>query len=260
MIKINHLLLISAALFIHKISFAQSNTAQASFDHILFFVKNEKVEKDLTNRFFTAAEKMSSEHPAQGTRGSYILFLNTYIEFLYFTDTTAALNNQQNFGSKYTQRWLNENACPFGFGLVLQPFDTVNVSSALHHYRAGHYSSYLLPKTNRDLRQPFLYYSPPERAHQTLKSLDEINTKVEEFKRQDLRNYLNHPSGMKELTGIKLLLPKAEMTAKNVESLNKLPIIELEVAPVYKLVLIFDEGAQGKSFIPKGGLNLEIQY
>ena len=155
-------------------SYGQSaSKTDLEFDHLVIFVNNDAL-KDSLDKLFTPAEKLTTEHNSQGTIGHYYLFYNTFIELLFLEDSTKALQNTENFGSNYIQRWARgDSTCPIGFGMKMSPWDTSLVGKNFHNYQSNDSPDeeyYLMSNYNTNLKQPLIYVSMPHRAYKLLSS------------------------------------------------------------------------------------------
>lgn len=244
-------------------SVAQANHTKPNLhlDHFVFFVSDTSLESKLKANL-NEAKLLATRHNGQGTSGKYFLFYNTYIELLYLEDSLEVIENEKRFGSPYIERWSASPLSHLGFGLNLIPFDTSKTSFEFHRYSIidsppGEY--YIMPKYNEDNGQPFTYISLPHRQYQQFESLDEIDEKVEEFKRKDLKHYLSHPSGIKKLTQV-TLTHHASTCSGNLELLKNTKGITLKEGQEDWLILEFDNGIQGKEIRFQGDVNLLINY
>jgi hypothetical protein len=234
------------------------------YDHIILFTNNPAL-KDSLDLLFTPAEKLTTEHPSQGTIGYYYLFYNTYLELLYLKDSAVVLRNKSNFGSDYLSRWDQQNeVCPVGFGLSLTPWDSIGLNENFKVYQSddapkGEY--YMMSKYNNALTDPLLYVSLPHRRYQPVKSLDDIKHKPPEIQ-NDLRNYLSHSSGVKNLIQINYAYPRKSKDAGNLRLLNDISTIEMKPADQPSLTLCFDHEEHKKQMkLPlTNQFNLIIQY
>lgn len=239
-----------------------SENAQLEFDHIVLFVNDSSLYDSLTKDIFTPATKLETKHTEQGTYGMYFLFYNTFIELLYLDDESNAIKNIPRFGSNYIQRWNHQN-CPFGFGLNLIPFDTTAVTGVFTKYQsldAPKDDYYLMSRYNSISTQPMIYASMPHRAYTSFNTLEEVDKKVEEYKRADLKSYLTHPNNAKELTKVVLTIPEKVALDKNIALLQPLEKVEIQVGKQYELMLIFDEQKQGKQEVFNDLFLLTIKY
>lgn len=212
------------------------------FDHIVLFVNNDAL-KDSLDKFFTPAEKLTTEHRSQGTIGYYYLFYNTFIELLFLADSTKALQNTDYFGSDYVSRWArDEGNCPIGFGMLMSPWDTSLVNTDFHKYQSNDSPDdeyYLMSNYNNDLSQPLIYVSMPHRAYKSLKSLEEIDQRPEEI-RNDLEKYLTHSSRVKNLSQITYSFSNENRNRRNTKILKANSKIKIERADSTYLTLVFD--------------------
>ncbi|GEM_PF-3571738 len=235
-----------------------------SFDHVVIFVNSKGLEEALNDGVFTPADKLETDHGSQGTYGRYYLFLNTFIELLYLRDAEVSRANHERFGSAYTERWrADQRHCPFAFGLSLNPFDTSRSEQRFHTYRnvdAGENDYYLMPLENQSSEQPMLYVSTPYRNYKALESMDQIDQKVEEHIREDLRNYLKHPAGIERLTQVLLTVPRDYALEGNLKTLEDLENVQIISGDNYELTLVFDEHRQGKEVLFDEGVVVTLQY
>ena len=250
-------------LLVHSGYGQDSLKTDLEFDHIVLFVDNVAL-KDSLDKLFTPAEKLTTEHKSQGTIGYYYLFYNTFIELLFLEDSAKALSNSDNFGSNYVSRWSNgEGNCPIGFGMIRSPWDTSKVNAAFHKYQSNDSPDdeyYLMSIYNRDLSQPLIYVSMPDRAYKTLKSLDEIDQRPEEI-RNDLENYVTHRSRVKNLSQINYSYSNENKTRGNTKILKDNSKIEIERAASTSLTLVFDNRRKNrKEFNLNDQTNLIIHY
>ncbi len=241
-----------------------SSEVTFAFDHIVIFANNGNLEDSLSEAILSPAHKLRTQHMEQGTLGHYFLFYNTFIEFLYLEDTAKALANESKFGSAYTKRWETANgSCPFGFGLNPTPFDTALLGGAFNIYQsldAPEDEFYLMSVHNKRLDQPLLYLSMPHRAYRAFTSLEEIDQRVEAYKREDLKSYLTHPGGIKKLTEVRVKLPVEKHMEGNTALLKGVGQIKIEKSETYGLTLVFDHHIQGKEYSIQGDYELIIQY
>jgi len=233
-------------LFIQSIVGQENHKPNLVFDHILFFVNDESL-KDSLDKILTPAEMLTTEHKNQGTVGYYYLFYNTYIELLFLQDSAKADLNKANFGSDYLSRWsYDKKHNPIGIGMLMSPWDTSLIDDNFHVYRSDDSPEdeyYLMSPANIDLSQPMIYVSQPQRAYESLESLEEINDRPEEIQ-EDLRNYLTHSCGIKKLTQVKYSHSGEKDQEGNVRLLKKSPGVQVEYADKTTITLVFDEGVK----------------
>lgn len=233
------------------------------YDHILLFV-NDYAIKDSLDQIFTPAEKLTTAHTSQGTVGYYYLFYNTYIELLFLQDTNNAKANEDNFGSDYLSRWKQDgNHCALGFGMLMTPWDSSAVNGNYHKYVSSdalHGEYYLMSHYNNELSEPFIYVSHPSRAYEQLASLDDIDKKPEEI-REDLRNYLTHPNGLRRISHI-LYSYAGDIPAEgNTKLLEASAFVDVVRSNATSLTLVFDRGTTGqKVLMLNDHIQLIIRY
>jgi len=242
---------------------AQERTSnyQLELDHFVFFVTDSSLEKKFEDKF-TEAELLYTEHNTQGTVGKYFLFYNTYIELLYLKDSSVAIQNQKRFKSNYTKRWQSEDASRFGFGFNLIPFDTTLMDFKFQTYSTVDSPTdeyYIMPDYNQLINFPFAYISLPDKRYEKFNSLDEVDQKVEAYKRDDLKKYLSHRSGIKNLTNV-ILEISSKKTKSNLDLLKTIPNVQVLDKETQRLILVFDNGIQKKEVEFSNEFNLLIRY
>lgn len=219
---------------------------ELKFDHIVLFASNMAL-KDSLDRYFTPAEKLTTRHPNQGTKGYYYLFYNTYIELLFLEDSIKASENRERFGSDYLLRWSNrQENNPIGFGMIYPAWDTTLIKNQFHVYhsldsREDEY--YLMAKSNTEPGHPLVYISMPERSYKSIDSIKEIDSKPLEI-REDLRRYLTHPSKAKRLNQVTYQSSVSDKEG-NLKLLKGIPSIQLAKGDSTVLNLVFDQGDIG---------------
>ncbi len=243
-------------------SFGQidSNSASVELDHIVFFVSDSSLE-ELLDQHFTQATLLSTQHTTQGTSGKYYLFYNTFIELLYLNDKIVAQENEGRFKSEYSKRWHNTEACPFGFGINTIPFNNSSFKPPFEKYRGLNSAEddyYLMAPSNRDLKQPLIYISLPEKKYKQFNSIEDVD-KEEEYKREALRSYLSHKSKTKRLSKI-VLTTNSDTVNESYRLLQETKTIQIDEFKEEQLILSFDNEEQGKEIVYKGEFNLIIRY
>lgn len=244
-------------------SFAQGQSDTNStfaFDHLVLFVSNPTL-KDSLDELFTHAEKLTTTHSSQGTKGEYYLFYNTFLELLYLENADSAQANQKRFGCDYQLRWdQNADNVPVGFGLSMTPWKD---DKHFHKYVSrdapdGDY--YLMGNDNGDLTQPLVYVSTPQHNYKSLKSLDELNTRPAEI-RADLAKYITHPTGVKRLTKIICTVSENGSANGNIGLLDGSAVVQFVVGDKPSITLVFDnQKTRRKSYLIDGGFELILYY
>lgn len=248
-----------------RFTFGQNPPAvKFKFDHLVLFV-NDDALKDSMDNFFTPAKKLTSEHKTQGTIGYYYLFLNTYIELLFLNDSAMAISNEEKFGSEYISRWSSGGTyCPVGFGLSMIPWDTSLVKGKFTAYQSSDTplnEYYLMSIHNKDLNQPLIYVSMPHRNYKPFQSLEEIDRRADESKREDLKTYLTHKSKVKNLTRIVLTGSCKAAKEENIRIVDDLTGIQHQYADTASLMLEFDKGKERRRvYMLNDRMKLIINY
>jgi hypothetical protein len=226
--------------------FTSQAEVELEYDHLVIFVQDESL-KDSLDLYLTAAEKLSTTHPEQGTRGEYYLFYNSYLELLYLEDSTKAIANQSRFGSDYLKRWNPELSVPLAIGMSLPNWEEDHSSPLFHKYSSDESSDdfYLMSVHNQDHSQPMVYVSRPEREYETIDKIEDIEEKPAEI-REDLRNYLSHPSGIKQLSWISYSPNKYKSISGNLNLMGKSEMIRFKKSVDSEIRLVFDEGLKGE--------------
>jgi hypothetical protein len=243
---INSIHIIIVAFFVSSCS-SRFNQEQLEFDHLVLFV-NDSSLIDSLNLYLTQAEQLSTEHKHQGTVGHYYLFYNTFLELLYLKDSSAAAKNIDRFGSNYLLRWHNKvKYCPVAIGLVSKVEDNTSFKDfeAYKSLDASADEYYLMSKYNYLIDEPMVYTSMPQRAYQSIDNLNEIEDRPKEI-RDDLRRFLTHRSGAKNVTNVVLESPINYIKNGNINLLKNGNFIGVRHANQMNLRIQFDHGKAEK--------------
>ncbi|MEM9052370.1 MAG: hypothetical protein AAGC47_09995 [Bacteroidota bacterium] len=233
------------------------------FDHIVLFVSDDAL-RDSLNQIFTPAENLTTVHENQGTTGYYYLFYNTFIELLYLTDSAKARINQNRFGSDYVARWSGkEDVSPIAFGMNMLPWDTAHAKANYHRYQsldAAPEEYYLMSRYNGEQDSPLIYISMPNRAYQSLNSLEDIKSRPAEI-REDMRKYLTHSVAATELSKVIYSTRESAQVPENLMLLRRTSMIKVESSETEQLILVFGEGQKGsKEFWVNPDTKLIVRY
>jgi hypothetical protein len=161
-------------------------------------------------------------HPSQGTANRRFFFPNAMVELLWVANEAEAAAGPLGLGA----RWANRaTASPFGILLRAKglapadpPFDSWEYRPAAMPDLVAN----IALGVSRD--EPFWGYLPRARRQG-----------------ESSREPLDHPAGMRELTGVRVASPPLDPASLTV---NLLPWIE---APAHRLDLTFDQGAQDRA-------------
>ena len=221
------------------------DSSSIKFDHLVFFVKDSSIEKQL-NEFLTPGEKLTTSHENQGTRSKFYLFYNTYVELIYPVDTSKIISNATNFGSQYLKRWeSSKEICRLGIGLILHPFDSTR--NHFHPYHSKDQSGYyLMGRNNSNASDAFIYYSPIQTAYHKIDSIQGLKAFYEPPFLHDFENYCRHSSGIKKLTKIIVEGPSIQ-TKPQFRIFSEHVLFELKDAAHFHYTLEFDTHRQKKN-------------
>ena len=233
------------------------NTLQ--LDHILIWVHKDAPEMELFKESgFTGI--ISGKHTGQGTAGKYIFFLNFYIELLYISNSMEALNNLDNFGCNYMERynWRESKASALGLGLKMPSFNKDSIPFEYVEYKASWMAkdALLMAKDNTNVSTPLIFLLQPSMEFPCYTSIEEMlrDKKPEDFKQNHI-----HANGIKTLTSYKI---HVKTTSGLSETSNKLVRNGIHIAAGDKerMELIFDNNIQNKQIDFRPVLPLIIKY
>ena len=205
-------------------------------DHIFIWVKKDAPEIEIFKKAgFTSI--ISGVHKGQGTAGEYIFFLNFYIELLYISDQTEALNNLDNFGCNYIKRskWCRNKSSFLGLGLKMTSFDQKNIPFSYKEYKSSWMRDHglLMATNNQNLNDPIVFILYPNMEFPNYNSIEEMLTdnKPNDFKKNHI-----HDNEIKTLTSYKIITTS---TSEMIENIAKNGV-NIEKGKVEKLELTFD--------------------
>ena len=230
------------------------------FDHVVVFAEGEALF-DWLEVHLTHAEALNTRHEGQGTRGRYFLLLNAFVEVLTLEDAEEARSNEGAFGSPYVPRWQSDEAAPVAIGLTLDESSFAEPPFAHVRYRESDGGSgYVMASGNADLAAPLIYATGPARAYPVRASVDEVDSIQDEGRRETVRRYLTHPSGVKALTDVLWRSPALGLTGTNAELLRGIAGVSLEPALDHELVLEFDHAEKGREVRFAGRPSVVLRY
>lgn len=225
-------------------------------DHIFIWVNKDAPEIEIfKNAGFTSI--ISGEHKGQGTAGKYIFFLNFYIELLYISDQTEAVNNLDNFGCNYIERsqWCQNKSSFLGIGLKMTSFDQNNIPFSYKEYNSGWMrdKGLLMATNNENLSDPLVFILYPNMVYPNYNSIEEmvIDDKPNDFKENHI-----HKNGIKTLTSYKIVTTSTSEIVKKLAD-NGINIVKGEVE---KLELTFDNNLNNKEIDFNPDFPVVIKY
>ena len=141
----------------------------------------------------------------------------------------------------------------------MEPFDTTAMGIPYSTYAsldAPEDEFYIMPDLNKDENQVFLYISMPHRLHKKINSFQKVNEKIDPKIREDLRLYLDHPSGVESLSSIRIIVPEG---IRN-QIVDDLKFVNVKEGDTNQMTLVFDENRQGKVVEIDGDLKTLVLY
>jgi hypothetical protein len=225
-------------------------------DHIFIWVKKDAPEIEFfKNAGFTSI--ISGVHKGQGTSGKYIFFLNFYIELLYISDQSEALNNLDNFGCNYIKRsqWCQNKSSFLGVGLKMTSFDKKNIPFSYMEYKSGWMrdNGLLMATNNQNLNDPLVFILYPEMEFPNYYSIEEM---LNDYKPDDFKKNHIHDNGIKTLTSYKIMTTSRSEMIENISENG----INIEKGNIEKLELIFDNNINNKEIDLKPNFPVVIRY
>ena len=204
-------------------------------DHIFLCVKPEAPEAE-SLKVFGLTEGNRRIHQGQGTANVCFFFHNAYLELLWLNDSNEIQSPVVSFTGLWQRcRWQETKACPFGIALrgatpnlLETPFSTWN-----------YYAPYLplnafipILANSENLSEPLIFISPS--------SQKPANYPLEK------QRPLTHQAGFKEITALRVILPRDKNFSLEVTKLIELGIIEFSHGDNYHLEIEFDGGKEDK--------------
>ncbi len=177
-------------------------------------------------------EGSSNVHHGQGTRNRRFFFHNFMLELLWVDDSFAESNDQGVRRTRLLDRWKDRDACPFGICLLPLTLD----AGATPPFAAWQYRPPYAPGTaiqvasDATLEEPMWFY------------LDSITPA--EMKSVRSKERMEHPLGMRELTGLRVLMPTMPIS-QAAEVARRSGLVEFATGPEYLAELTFDGGESG---------------
>jgi hypothetical protein len=225
-------------------------------DHIFIWVEKDAPEIEIfKNAGFTSI--ISGAHKGQGTAGKYIFFLNFYIELLYISDPTEALNNLDNFGCNYIKRseWRQNKSSFLGLGLKMTSFDQKNLPFSVKEYKLGWMrgDGLLMSTDNQISGDPIVFILHPDMEFPNYNSMAEM---LSDNKPHDFKENHIHDNEIKTLTSYKITTTSSSETIENIAKNG----ISIEKGTMEKLELTFDNNMNNKEIDLKPNYPIVIKY
>ncbi|MGF1523897.1 MAG: VOC family protein [Leptolyngbyaceae cyanobacterium] len=213
-----------------------------AIDHLVFYAKHRREGQLLAERLNLCCTHDTILHPAQGTASQIIFFENAYLEIVHVYEEAIAAKyaNRTGVNPILRKRWQESLASPFGIALCLKsesediprPF-TANGRSMPQTET----SIYFAPDNLRRQHEPLCFIVPSTVALSTL--LDLSSTAHQRL--------LNHPSGARRITAIKITLSQLEKRSQALRILELRGLITFNQGPSPLLELILDGGIHNQT-------------
>jgi len=198
------------------------------------------------------------QHAAHGTASRLIFFENAYLEIIWITDPFVAARSAIATGVDILSRvhWQQTQASPFGIGLRVQQLLPTSQNSCTTRRRprsaAGWIdkaSPYLAPNNLAHPVEPLCCLVPPQITVAHLLNVTDDSH----------RHLINHPLGMRRLTGI-TIATQTPCQSPQLGSILSAAQITVEATTYPRLELTCDSGRQGKTLNAHPILPLLLHY
>jgi len=193
-------------------------------------------------------EGSSNIHPGQGTANRRFFFRNAMVELLWVHNPAEA-QSEITEKMRLWERWQgreNPQICPFGICLR-----SVEKSGAIAFPTWDYRPAYLPPNlsifvgTNSDiLSEPMLFQTP-------------FGKRPDQFSAEKAQP-LDHPSGLREVTRLELVMPNIENLSPVMQAVIATGQIHLRQGEQFCLNLIFDDQRQNQTIDLRPALPLVI--
>lgn len=219
-----------------------SDEFSIAIDHLVFYAKHKREGQLLAERLNLRCAGDIILHPAQGTASQIIFFENLYLEIVHVYEEAIATEyaSRTRVDAIWRRQWRESLASPFGIALCLK-----SESVCLRQLFAT--DSYPIPQTetsiyfasdNLSLKQEPLCFIVP--SHVTLSKLLDLSSTAHQ-------KLLDHPSGVRKITAIKVALPKLANRSRALQILECRGLITLDQGPLPLLELILDGGTRNQT-------------
>ncbi|MDE2312554.1 MAG: VOC family protein [Elusimicrobia bacterium] len=216
-------------------------TASFELDHVFIFISPTGSESSAFGDL-GLVECSRWTHSGQGTSNVCYAFNNAYLEFIWVSNPNEIRSELVSpLGLSERSRWKETNASPFGLGLRM----TTSKRSRWPFKMFPYCPPYLRPGTSIQIAEsergpsiPLVFVVPNSSRPDSPAALKKYP--------------LDHPLGIRELTGVRIETPADELSADQLTALRDLGITLAFRAPGHRIELEFDHGAKGqrKNFHP----------
>ncbi|PWC09239.1 glyoxalase-like domain protein [Brenneria roseae subsp. americana] len=186
-------------------------------------------------------------HPGQGTANRRFFFNNVFLEFIYLEEPSYQ-HKRTSPELDIIQRLTDQKKFYSPFGVGCRP-TRQGESVPFPHWQ--YQPSYLPAGYSIDVgiaipNEPLWFFL----------DFSGRPDQVEDEKRQPL----NHPCGIRELTGIQLSIPKGNPLSLSADAVKKIDGVEINQGEIHNLTLTFDSGEQNKKITFSPEMPLTIFY
>lgn len=178
-------------------------------------------------------EGSGNVHPGQGTANQRIFFRNTMLEFLWLTSAEEALSPPIRRTHLRERCDPNHPACPFGLCFRATAEQPDKLPFETWPFRPPYLPegvSIPVATNSNVLHEPMVFYLPfggrPD------------------AKSPEKQEPLDHPAGLREITGLRLLMPLPEPLSPTMQTLVELGLLAVEESERFALQLKFDQVRQ----------------
>lgn len=215
--------------------------APVAFDHVLLFVSRGAPERAVLERagFLVAPEV--NRHEGQGTASITFEFDNSFLELIWPDDTVPVAAGVERAHEKFQQRsrWRTSGWSPIGIAL----------------HRVGPETP--LPVASWSIALPWMQ---PGTSMQILTPRDDTTSPSISVHPEGPKKGADHPIGVRRITAVRLIAPRAYAPAEAVTYLEKIGVLSLRHGPEWAVDLTFDGGAHRQSHDFRPDLPLVIHY
>lgn len=180
---------------------------------------------------FGLSEGTANRHPGQGTANRRFFFQNAMIELVFVVDSAEAASGLVRRTGLF-ERWKGRDSGASPFGICLRPgsYQASGPPFPAWEYKPPYFSSPAYLGTNSELiPEPLIVYLP--------------------FARRPAPSEqpLEHRTGFRELTAVRIQGPTMEHPSAELEALARTGLVELAPEEVHRMEIGFDGETQGRS-------------
>ncbi len=200
---------------------------------------------------FGLAEGTSNTHPGQGTTNRRFFFHNAFLELLWVHDERE-VRGPAIAPARLWERWRYRSSGYSPFGVCLrQSARRVPAERALPFATWEYRPPYLPPGSRIDVAtgtaasEPFLFSTP-------------YGGRPDAFPAEH-RQPLVHPTGVVEITGLRITLPTDKPMSGAARALHRAGIASFDMGSEHLVEIEFDRGSQGQSADFRPALPLRLR-